>query len=141
MPPWPGGPCPGCGAEMPPNLIHCQECRHLLNSDLDTDSVEIPTFIPLQEISSMVEVEAAGYFVTCPHCDRELRIARKYVGENVQCKLCKKPFKMQLGAGGPKSDAFFTDCPHCKEELRAAHKYLGANAACKHCGGKIHFKK
>ena len=31
-----------------------------MNPDLKTDSVEIPEFIPLQEIGSMVEVKPKG---------------------------------------------------------------------------------
>ena len=60
MPAWPGGPCPECGEVMPENLVHCQNCRALMNPDLKTDSVEIPEFIPLQEIGSMVEVKPKG---------------------------------------------------------------------------------
>lgn len=139
MPAWTGGPCPGCGEHMPENLIHCQSCRTLLNSDLESDSVEIPQFIPLQEISAMVEVDPVGYFVACPHCKQELRINKKYLGENVQCKLCDKRFVLDRGSPQFKPAAFYASCPHCKEELRASHKYMGTKVACKHCGGQITF--
>ena len=38
MPAWPGGPCPNCGEDMPPNMVHCRECRTLLNPELERDS-------------------------------------------------------------------------------------------------------
>lgn len=139
MPAWPGGPCPGCGENMPANLVHCQSCRAILNDDLESDSIEIPRYIPLQEIASMIEVDPLGYYVGCPHCNKELRISRKYLGENVQCKLCDRPFLLELSESDVSSRHFFTNCPHCSEELRVAHKYMGVKAACKHCGGKIHF--
>lgn len=139
MPAWPGGPCPECGDEMPENLIHCQNCRALLNEDLDKSSVEIPAFIPLQEIHSMTQVAPRGYHVDCPHCERELRINRKYTGEQVQCKYCKGPFKLDLSNKLIVTHAFYADCPHCSEELRISKKYLGMKVACKLCGGKIHF--
>jgi hypothetical protein len=139
MPAWPGGPCPQCGDEMPKNLVHCRTCRALLNDDLDPDSVEIPEFISLKEIASMVEVELDGYYVACPHCKRELRVGSKYVDEKVQCKFCDSLFAMDFANPTLKMKAFYSTCPHCKEELRAAPKYMGMKVACKHCGGKIHF--
>jgi hypothetical protein len=139
MPAWPGGPCPICGEDMPVNVVHCQNCRTLLNTDLEPDSIEIPEFIPLQEIVSMVEVELGGYYVGCPHCKRELRVGSKYVDENVQCKFCDSQFTMDFSNPKLKMAAFFAECPHCKEELRADPKYLGMKVACKRCGGKIHF--
>ena len=139
MPAWPGGPCPQCGDDMPENLVHCQNCRALLNDDLYKSSVEIPAFVPLQEISSMVEVEAVGYHIECPHCAKELRINRKYGGEQVQCKFCSGQFRADLTSPAVKVHAFYSTCPHCEEELRIAAKYLGMKVACKLCGGKIHF--
>ena len=64
MPPWPGGPCPSCGEEMPERLIHCRTCRTLLNTDLDPDSVEIPAFVPLQEIETVAGT-AGSQDTTC----------------------------------------------------------------------------
>ena len=139
MPAWPGGPCPKCGEEMPENLIHCQKCRALLNEELDRSSAEIPEFIPLQEIATMVEVEAAGYLVECPNCERELRINKKYKSETVACKFCTGQFVLDVGGSAIRTVAFYTNCPHCSEELRIANKYMGMNVACKLCGGKIHF--
>ena len=124
---------------MPENLVHCRTCRTLLNTDLESDSVEIPQFIPLQEIASMVEVELSGYYVACPHCKRELRVSSKYIDEKVQCKFCDSQFAMDFANPALKMLAFYSTCPHCKEELRAAPKYMGMKVACKHCGGKIHF--
>ena len=139
MPAWPGGPCPQCGEEMPPSLIHCQTCRALLNADLKVDSVEIPEFQPLQEIVAMVEVELRGYYVSCPSCWQELRIARKYVDKQVQCKICRKDFRLKVNKGAVSMIGFFADCPHCQEELRSSPKYLGMKVVCKHCRGHIHF--
>lgn len=139
MPAWPGGPCPACGEEMPENLIHCQNCRALLNTDLDPDSVEIPEFMPLREIESMVDVEPRGYFVGCPACRRELRINRKYTGQRVQCKYCAGQFELNLSNPKIGLNAIYAECPHCHQELRAHYKYLGAKVACRHCNGKIHF--
>ena len=138
MPAWTGGACPQCGEYMPEKLVHCQNCRTLLNPDLEPDSVEVPAFIPLQEIATMVEVELAGYYVGCPKCDRELRISSKYEGERVQCKFCTGQFVLDTNSPKVKINAFYTSCPHCSDELRAAMKYVGTKAACKHCGGKIH---
>ncbi len=139
MPAWPGGPCPDCGEYMPENLIHCQSCRALLNSELDADSVEIPVFVPLREIVAMVEVELRGYYVGCPECDRELRVNRKYAGTHVKCKFCNGSFLLDLDSPVLQKVAFYADCPHCKKELRAAMKYVGARVACKMCNGQIHF--
>lgn len=122
---------------MPKNLIHCQRCRALLNEDLDKSSVEIPAFVPLQEIDSMAQLAPAGYFVVCPHCKRELRINKKYLGQQVQCKLCQGQFRFELGSSEVRSPAFYTTCTFCNRELRVAHKYLGQKVACKHCGGKL----
>jgi predicted RNA-binding Zn-ribbon protein involved in translation (DUF1610 family) len=138
MPTWPGGPCPTCGDVMPERLVRCRSCRTLLNTDLEPDSIEVPEFIPLQEIESMVDVELAGYYIGCPHCKRELRVGGKYVDENVQCKFCESQFTMDFSNPKLKMQAFYSTCPHCKQELRAAPKYLGMKVACKHCGGKIH---
>ena len=138
MPAWPGGECPSCGEEMPPRLVHCQICRALLNPELESDSVEIPAFIPLREISAMVEVELNGYYVGCPHCKEELRINRKYVGKDVACKHCNGTFNLDIAGPGVTVKAFYTSCPHCEKELRAAPKFMGEKVACKHCSGQIH---
>jgi hypothetical protein len=109
---------------MPAALVHCFNCRTLLNPDLQEDSVEIPAFVPLEEIEAMSEVEAAGYYVGCPKCHQELRVARKYVGQRVQCKFCKVPFALDLSDRAAQVQAFFAECPECHEELRAAAKYM-----------------
>ena len=137
MPAWPGGPCPECGDDVPEKMVHCPNCRALLNPDLEHDSVEIPEFIPLEEISAMSEVEATGYYATCPTCQQELRINRKYVGVRVQCKFCQAPFT--LNNLSQQAHAFYAECPECHEELRSALKYMGHKVACKPCGAHIHF--
>ncbi len=139
MPAWPGGPCPTCGEDMPENLIHCFNCRTLLNDDLESDSVEIPKFIPLQEISVMMDVMPTGYYVACPHCHQELRVRRKYLGEDVVCKHCSGSFPFRLGSSGVSMRAFFATCPSCSHELKASAKYLGKKVLCKHCSGNLKF--
>ncbi|GAB4135222.1 MAG: hypothetical protein Tsb009_01290 [Planctomycetaceae bacterium] len=137
MPAWTGGPCPQCGEEMPEMLIHCQSCRALLNPELESDSVEIPAFIPLPEIELMKNAQLIGFYIACPDCQRELRIHHKYVGQKVACKHCAGQFPLELADPRISVVAFYTACPHCTEELRANPKYLGARVACKHCDGKI----
>lgn len=139
MPAWPGGPCPQCGDDMPEMLVHCQSCRALLNDDLESDSVEIPAFVPLQEVESMFEVEPAGYYVACPECGDELRVNRKYIGNRVACRHCDAPFLLTLSDSPAEVRALFAPCPSCNQQLRAAMKYLGMKVACKHCGERIHF--
>ena len=124
---------------MPPKLVHCQICRALLNEELDSDSVEIPVFIPLREIPNVIEVELNGYYVACPDCRKELRINKKYVGKKVACKHCKSQFPLKLASADVEMKAFYSQCPHCQEELRAAAKYMGEKVDCKHCSGSIHF--
>ena len=124
---------------MPAMLVHCQMCRALLNPELESDSVEIPAFIPLREITPMAEVEHNGYYVACPICKQELRINKKYVGKQVQCKHCSGQFALDLGRSEVQLVAFYAQCPHCEQELRAAGKYMGEKVACKHCSGSIHF--
>lgn len=137
MPIWPGGPCPQCQEEMPENLIHCQSCRTLLNTDLEADSVEIPEFIPLKEIESMVDVAPQGFYIGCPLCKKELRIHQKYEGEKVQCRHCEGRFLFDRSDPKTTTVAFYCICPHCEEEIRAAIRYMGIKVACKLCGGRI----
>ncbi len=139
MPAWPGGPCPKCGEYMPENLIHCQSCRALLNEELQVDSVAVPEFIPLEEINSMVDVKAKGFYVECPHCSQELRVNRKYAGLRVSCKICRAQYDLILDSPHLTVQAFYADCPECGEELRVSQKYMGQKVACKHCQARIHF--
>jgi uncharacterized protein (DUF983 family) len=139
MPAWPGGPCPQCDEEMPENLIHCQNCRALLNEDLRTDTVEITAYIPLAEINIMVEVKAKGYYVLCPQCDQELRVNSKYLGLRVSCKICQAQYDLKINSPDLVVKAFFANCPECHEELRVSQKYMDQKVACKHCQARIHF--
>lgn len=141
MPAWPGGLCPQCGQDMPANLVHCQFCRALLNSDLYRSDVEIPAFFELQEVDNLMDAEVAGYFVLCPHCERELRINKKYSGSGVACKFCSGQFKLDVSDPKVKVKAFFMPCPHCTKELRVAPKYLGKNVSCKLCSGHCHIQQ
>jgi Zn finger protein HypA/HybF involved in hydrogenase expression len=112
-------------------------CRALLNSELSEDSIEIPAFVPLQELAVIAAAAAQGHYVLCPGCRQELRIHAKYKGLKVQCKHCSQPFTY-----GPDVEvkALYTPCPHCKSELRAAMKYQGYKVVCKHCDGHIQFQ-
>ena len=139
MPAWPGGECPECKEQVPPNIVRCPRCRALLNLDLKPDSVTLPEFIPLQEVESIAEAEPRGFFVLCPSCSRELRVNRKYVGADVSCKHCNQDFTLDFADRNVKKTAFYANCPHCERELRASSKYLGMQAGCRHCGGKIQF--
>ncbi len=69
---------------MPAKQVHCRECRQLLNPELSLSSVEIPAFVPLQELEAIVDVVPKGVFTPCPKCSQELRIAHKYLGNRVQ---------------------------------------------------------
>ena len=131
---WPGGPCPQCGDEMPPRVVHCQSCRALLNTELTEDSVEMPVFVPLTELAVIAAASPQGYYVFCPGCQQELRIHSKYKGLKVACKHCNVPFTYSPSV---QIKAFYTPCPHCKNELRAATKYMGYKVVCKHCDGHI----
>src|SRR5690606_15625519 len=118
----PGGQCPNCGDFMPENLVHCQSCRALLNDDLNEDSIEIPQFVPLRELPTIVRTDPRGYFVDCPDCHKELHINVKYLGAHVVCKFCDHPFKFNLDDENIVSNAFYANCPHCEKRIRASHK-------------------
>lgn len=137
MPEWPGGPCPECGEDMPARVVHCRECRALLNSDLEEDSVEMPQFIPMQEIDCKVEMSPRGMYLLCPHCHDDLRINMKYVGQTVSCKHCSGAFVIGLASPKMVVKAYFGDCPHCGKELRIGKKYVGVEVVCKFCDGKL----
>jgi Zn-finger nucleic acid-binding protein len=137
MPEWPGGPCYVCGEDMPARLVHCRSCRALLNSDLEEDSIEIPVFVPMQELECMAEMAPRGLFLECPHCKQELRINLKYSGEMVGCKHCSGRFLVDLTNPTLHVKACYGDCPHCEKELRISKKYTGIEVACKFCGGKL----
>jgi hypothetical protein len=122
---------------MPANLIHCQFCRALLNPDLHRSDVEVPAFFELEEISNMIDVEVAGYYLACPHCTEELRINRKYAGVGVACKHCSGQFQIDLASPRIRTKAFYAACGHCDKELRVAPKYLGIKVACKFCQGHV----
>lgn len=131
---WQGGPCPECGDEMPANLVHCQSCRALLNSELTEDSVEIPKFVPLREIDPSQIVPPQGHYVECPGCQEELRINAKYKNVNVACRFCDHSFTYDNTIT---VKALYSNCPHCNKELRAAAKYAGLSVACRFCSGPL----
>ena len=134
---WPGGPCPECGEDMPANLIRCVNCRALLNEDLELDSVEIPQFIPLQEIDSFSEAKPRGYYIGCPHCQTELRINARYIGKKLNCKSCRKSFKLILDDPAVKKIGFYLDCPDCSERLKVSQRHAGRKVLCKFCSSQI----
>ena len=93
------------------------------------------------EFDSVIDVLPAGCYIQCPHCERELRIARKYAGEQVVCNFCSGPFQFELPDRSDATQAYYADCPHCSEEIRFAKKYSGMTVNCKHCGGKLHTRE
>lgn len=119
-------------------MVHCRECRTLLNPELERDSFEVPVFIPLQEVEVMVEIAPTGMFVGCPQCAQELKINRKYLGQHVQCKFCSADFQLDPAHPSVINADVYSKCPHCDQELRFAKKYLGVRVACRFCSGKIH---
>lgn len=137
MPEWPGGPCHACGEDMPARLVHCRSCRALLNADLEEDSVEIPQFVPMQELDCRVEMTPRGFYLHCPRCQEELRINAKYSGEMVGCKHCNGQFLIDLTNPTLNIRGYYGDCPHCTKELRIGKKYAGIEVACKFCDGKL----
>jgi uncharacterized protein (DUF983 family) len=138
---WPGGDCPSCGEWMPANMVHCRECRQLLNLELSRSSVEIPAFVPLQELDSMAEVVPSGLFYPCPKCQGDLKINRKYLGQKIQCKFCQAEFRLDPTSPAVKQADVYSTCPHCQQQLRFDPKYLGMKVACRFCGGKLHVQK
>jgi hydrogenase maturation factor HypF (carbamoyltransferase family) len=142
---------------MPALVVHCRNCRHLLNDDLEEDTVVEPAFVPLKEIpaneiavheiagkeiAAVVSVEPRGVYDECPACGRELRINRKYTGSVVRCKHCGAGFTLSRDLGpAPGRVAYYADCPHCDRELRIATKYLGQQVACKFCRGQLRFSE
>ncbi|QDT39561.1 hypothetical protein [Stratiformator vulcanicus] len=135
MPAWPGGACPECGEDMPARMVRCRNCRAMLNTDLDCDTVEIPAFVPLKEIKEHAEVAARGIYHECESCHRELRVNGRYVGTKIACKLCgakvdlrKPPSEFRVG---------YVHCPHCEKTLRINFKYVGQVVACRFCEQKI----
>lgn len=149
MPSWPGGPCPECGENMPPNLIHCQTCRALLNPDLVPDYVEIPEFEPLEEIRTgasgtheapaeprkpaLPKAAFSGYLVHCPKCDETLKVHRNYIGQRVKCRFCAAEMDLHPSNGHVKFWGVYTQCPHCQETVRAASQFIGAAVNCNFC--------
>lgn len=131
---WRGGPCPTCGDDMPANLVHCQTCRALLNSELTEDSVEIPAFIPLKELDPSQIARPQGHYISCPGCQEELRINGKYAGAAVACRFCNCSFTYDETI---RRVAMYTTCPACRKELRAAVKYIGESVACRFCQGQL----
>ena len=110
----------------------------MLNTDLESDSIEIPKFVPLQEITSYITLPVRGYFIVCPSCQRELRINSKYSGKKVSCKHCNASFRFNPDVEFQgELPQVYVNCPHCEERLRVARKYLGAKVACKGCKGEL----
>ncbi|MCH2201600.1 MAG: hypothetical protein MK102_06505 [Fuerstiella sp.] len=119
---------------MPANLVHCQSCRALLNSELTEDSVEIPQFVPLKEIDPFQIVSARGLYVKCPGCREDLRIHAKFKNKNVACRHCDQVFFYDKSV---KSVALYSNCPHCEKELRASLNYVGKHVVCRFCSGPL----
>lgn len=122
---------------MPEKLIHCQNCRALLNPDLELEPAPVPEFAPLPELESMIDAPAKGYYVTCPACERELRIGKQYRDMRLACKFCAATFRFNPSEADSRYVAFQVVCPHCDRELRASWKYLNLKVICKHCSARL----
>jgi hypothetical protein len=122
---------------MPAKMVRCRKCRTLLNTDLDPDSVEIPQFVPLQELDSYQVIQPIGCYLLCPHCDTELRVGVKYIGQGVACNHCKGVFKIDPASDVSGPRGFYCDCPQCKQRLRLSKKYIDIKVSCKFCGCKV----
>lgn len=109
----------------------------MLNAELQPGVIEAPEFRQLPEVTPVTDTIANGYYIGCPNCEKELRIASKYAGQTVQCKVCTAPFKFDPASPTIRRIAVYADCPHCRKELRVAVKYLGKKVGCKHCNGAI----
>lgn len=139
---WPGGPCPKCGAEMPANVVRCRECHEILNKSLRTpDPVSTPEYIPLPEITASSASEIRGVYLSCPVCDRRLRIQKQFRGKQVRCNFCQASFLLDLeNQSVIEIQAYYANCPHCKKELKASEKYLGQTVECKFCSKPLRFE-
>lgn len=161
MPAWPGGHCPDCGDFMPPNLVTCQTCRALLNTDLQQNIVEIPEFIPLRELpedyqslgefqlesDSRVQIQMQvftvapkGVFVRCPGCQEELKVPQQYAHSQVKCNFCQSHFMMDSETRTEQIVACYADCPHCQKRIRSRSKYTNQKVRCEHCEGELCIK-
>jgi len=159
---WPGGNCPDCGDFMPPNLITCQTCRAMLNPALKVSVVDVPDFVPLQELEpdalkesdtaivfpsspekvglQVLLVEPRGVYYKCPGCDHELKIPRQFMGSRVQCNHCSQGFELDLNNGSDRVAATYVDCPYCQQRIRASLKMTNHNVQCMHCQGALHIR-
>ena len=158
---WPGGACPDCGDFMPPNLITCQTCRAMLNSDLKLNIVDVPDFIPLQEIDpcdlddsdtaiipadppaaklKVLQIEARGIYFLCAGCHQELKIPKQFMKSKIQCKHCSHDFKIKLQDDINRIVATYVNCPHCEQRIRASKNLTNRNIQCEHCHGAMHIK-
>ena len=56
-------------------------------------------------MSSQADTVPAVKFVThiavCPHCNQELRVAAKYVGQEVNCRFCSGPLRVETDEAAP----------------------------------------
>ncbi len=146
MPAWPGGLCPECETDMPANLIHCQACRALLNTDLRPNFAEIPEFVPLKELTpeeqkrldqSPAQVANRGVMIACPACQQVLKINNRYHGQAVQCNFCDHDFNFDLKAEPIEWLGVYTDCPHCQNKLRIGSNFINMEVSCNFCQGPL----
>jgi hypothetical protein len=139
---WPGGPCPKCGIEMPANVVRCRECHEILNKSLRTPPAAPtpPEYVPLPEVTVCPPAEIRGVYVSCPVCDRKLRINKRFRDKQVRCKFCEASFLLDLDQSVIEIQAYYAKCPHCREELKASEKYLGQTVECKFCSKPLKFE-
>ena len=110
----------------------------MLNSDLESDSIEIPAFVPLKELDAHVEIPIRGYYVHCTSCQRELRINARFAGRKVTCKHCQGGFRFRPEDPVQSENlSYYVNCPHCSERLRMSRRYLDTKVVCKSCKGQL----
>ena len=90
---------------------------------------------------AVLDIHPTGFHLECPHCHRELRVASKYSGEQVEGKFCDGVFRHDTSNRLINTVAFYGDCPHCLHEIRMATKYSGMTVACKLCDGKVRIQQ
>lgn len=139
---WPGGPCPKCGVEMPANVVRCRECQQILNTSLRTPAgIPTPEYVPLPEVTACPTSKIRGVYLSCPVCDRKLRINLQFRNKQVRCNFCDASFLLDLDDQSViEIQVYFANCPHCKKELKASQKYLGQTVECKFCSKPLRFE-
>ncbi len=136
MPAWPGGPCPDCGDYMPPNLITCQTCRAMLNTDLQPVLVDVPKFIPLREltpeeaarVASEDNTENGSHSSASPMTPFAVPQGTASAGPSVSAGTPTARNTRRIQGKG-----LYVSCPGCQQELKISAQFLDERVQCKFC--------